>query len=176
MKAIPKRWISALRGDHAVHAIEEEEENKGVLTFQFKEGIYSENNLTSKIVYRSLKNTAKNRWQRQWEQEFGEEVEWDSVHLMMKSKLIENKIKVFVWKSINYGLNTKEKVSKMGKCDEMCSFCSLEKETILHLFCECEFVLPVWQAIYSVSRDVCEADFRDSKTIILDVMIAMVVP
>ena len=35
----------------------------------------------------------------------------------------------------------------MKKSDGWCAFCNAEKETIYHLFCDCDFSKPIWYAL-----------------------------
>ena len=87
-----------------------------------------------------------------WESEFREDVVWLKVYKYQFNRLLENRVKCFLWKSLNYGLNTKEKVERMKRGDGMCTFCSSEKETIIHLFSECDFIKPIWGNMQSKLR------------------------
>ena len=43
---------------------------------------------------------------------------------------------------------------------DLCIFCSIEKETILHLFCQCDKVLPLWDSFVNFINLGFEGNFR----------------
>ena len=49
--------------------------------------------------------------------------------------------------------------SRLFKCDmsttDMCTFCEVEKETTLHLLCECKYVLELWNNFVALLRGKC---------------------
>jgi len=51
------------------------------------------------------------------------------------------------WKAMNYGLNTEEKFEKMKLSNGNCVYCSIEKETVEHLFFYCELIERIWEVI-----------------------------
>ena len=157
MSAIPSTWIRILRRQwNDANEVEEESNDCGAMTCTINDLSMRGLDLSSKFVYESLNKSAdKNKWQIKWETIFDQSINWEHVYSFHKNDLLERKVKIFIWKSLNYGLNTKEKTKRMKIGNGKCSFCEIEDETVMHLFAECDYVRPIWQAICLVVRRVC---------------------
>ncbi len=44
-------------------------------------------------------------------------------------------------------LTLKKKTERMKRGNGRCSFCDLEKETVMHLFTDCEYLKPIWHSV-----------------------------
>ncbi len=151
MAAIPSKWLQILKrqqnqDDDMVEKLNECD--KLVMKCSASDSLLNEVTLSSKLIYNCLNRCPdKNRWQIQWELEFNKSINWKQVYSLHKNKLVERKVKLFIWKSLHYGLNTKEKTERMKMGNGRCSFCDLEKETVMHLFTDCEYLKPIWHSV-----------------------------
>ena len=50
---------------------------------------------------------------------------------------------------------------------DICAFCEEEKETILHLFCECKYVLELWNNFFVLLRGKCNINIQMENDILL---------
>ncbi len=88
----------------------------------------------------------KTRWELEWEANY-ENIEWSRVYKVLKNKLADRKALDTQWKSLTYGLCTEEKQKKMRLSNGMCKLCTIEIETVEHMFYECELVGKVWAVL-----------------------------
>ena len=173
MSAIPSIWLRILRQQLVeVNELDESKESD-IMKCTVHNTEMEGQKLTAKSVYECLnKSSNKNKWQLKWETVFNQPINWKQVFSFHKNDLLERKVKIFVWKSLNYGLNTKEKTKKMKIGNGKCSFCDIEDESVMHLFAECDFLRPIWHAINVMVRKVCNTklyDLEQSQAIILGV-------
>jgi hypothetical protein len=58
---------------------------------------------------------------------------------------VPNSTKVFMWRAYHNILPTKENLKQRGIVnDDLCQFCYLERETVLHVIWECPVAHDVW--------------------------------
>ncbi len=158
LKAIPQKWKDILKREHTtIH----QDEAPGILNLQKDIA-----KLTSKEVYSRLQNKkVKTRWEAEWEEKFGD-TNWKTVYDKVSNKLIERKVGDMQWKSINYGLCTEQKQKKMRLSDGFCKLCTVDEETVEHMFYECDLVDRVWVEIDRVIKEVWKVNCVRLKDII----------
>ena len=44
-----------------------------------------------------------------------------------------------------------------------CDFCEKFPESFIHIFCECDFVRPIWEELFKIIKDKYDIDFSTSK-------------
>jgi hypothetical protein len=58
---------------------------------------------------------------------------------------VPNSTKIFLWRACNDILPTKENLKKRGVVDDdLCRFCGIDRETIMHILWECPSSQDVW--------------------------------
>ncbi len=148
--AIPKIWKEKLT-----------DKNEKVIVTNNKKTDISE----SKKIYNILQGKKeKTRWEAQWEEQYGYQ-EWKVIHKSYRNKLAERKAIDMHWKAINYGLNTEEKLEKMKLSNGYCVFCSIEKETVEHLFFECELVERTWEVIDKMCKQIWNVNIVSARNV-----------
>ena len=156
--ALPKKWINTLR---------KKEEDCIKLTNQKSIPLHEKlSNITSKIMYETLqKEGDKTRWQISWEDKYGA-LQWDKINSSMKNKLSDRKCIDVHWKSLNFGLNTEEKLAKMKLSNGKCMSCTIEEETVEHLFHECELIERTWSVINEICHNIWDTNIDDIMSVI----------
>ena len=64
-------------------------------------------------------------------------------------------------------LTTNVFVSKFTGQSPICTFCNAHRETLLHLFAECDKVQCIWRAVVSLARDRLRCNIVLSKRVII---------
>ncbi len=83
------------------------------------------------------------------------------------NKMIERKAGDMHWKSLTYGLCTEEKQKKMRLSDGFCKLCTVDIESIEHLFYECELVERIWPIISKLTMAIWSVNCAHLKDVIL---------
>lgn len=92
-----------------------------------------------------LETIAHSRWLKQLNLDM---INWKTVYTQIYQCTNDTKLQDFQYKLIHRILVTNVSLVKFGiKDSDKCSFCGKEKETILHLFVECDKVRPLWSSI-----------------------------
>ena len=76
---------------------------------------------------------------------------WGNIYKLPFLVTIENKMRCFQFK-INHNIYyTNEKLHKINLHEhDRCSFCETDVETLTHLFAECAYVKPLWEALEEI--------------------------
>ena len=73
------------------------------------------------------------------------DIEWQKVHLTNLFCTLDTKLRSFYFKIFHKAIALNDFLFKIKKKDSPnCSLCGKEEETFVHLFCECEKVIPIW--------------------------------
>ena len=102
-------------------------------------------------VYRILienKNvpTAQGKWER--EEQIPENFQWNKVYTTLHTLTKDTHLKWFQYRLQNRILATNTYLTKIGiKNSESCSFCNTQRETLKHLFYECDIVKNFWDSV-----------------------------
>jgi len=69
----------------------------------------------------------------------------------LRKAKIENKVKEFVWKLIHQGLVTETMLVQWNlESNGKCHFCTVELETLTHIFCRCVVAKRFWKWIFDI--------------------------
>ena len=84
------------------------------------------------------------------------DIDWSIIHDSNFRCSIETQLRSFYFKVFHKAICTNRFLHKIGRNDSpLCHFCKLKEETLIHLFCECDVVTPLWDNM---------SDFIQSKT------------
>ena len=91
--------------------------------------------------------TAMNSWQH--EIQIGERGnQWNDIFRISNLANRDVNMKMFQYKILHRILATNNNLKQYGIVDsDLCDFCGLETESIIHIFCECEVTTPIWHHI-----------------------------
>ena len=102
------------------------------------------NNWVALFKKKSSNNLKVVERERKWEVDLGRiqgVFFWDRCYSNVKSIFFDNRLKIFYYNIVRGILKTNRIISKfVPEISENCTFCNTEKETILHLFWECNVV------------------------------------
>ena len=84
----------------------------------------------------------------------------DEIHNRNIKCTIETQLRSFYFKVFYKAIAFNSFLFKIGRKDSpLCSFCSKSPETMLHVFCECEKVRPIWDELLQLINDNLHADY-----------------
>ena len=102
---------------------------------------------------RLLKNVDPVKDERRWDEVFNENMEqrdWSVHHSNNFSCTIETQVRSFYFKLFHNAIGTNAFLHKIKKIESPnCFYCSQSPETLVHLFCKCPKVIPLWQKLLS---------------------------
>ena len=107
-----------------------------------------------KVVYRRLLDDQQISFNHRlyWEENLGIEITnlgWEEMYIKVLKLTNSTKLHFFQFRTINNYLITNVKLHKWKiKDSDLCTFCKEYRETILHLFFECEKVTTLWKLLY----------------------------
>lgn len=79
------------------------------------------------------------------------DMDWSIVHENNFSCSIETQLRAFYFKIFYKGICTKKFLARIGRSDSpACHFCNKVYETLVHLFCECEKITPLWDSLVTL--------------------------
>lgn len=118
---------------------------------------FVENSKPSKFVYKKLISTKSDLpipSQEKWNQEInltpGQEINWKAAYVLASKCTKSSKLIVFNFKFLHRRLSTNSFLQKIGLRDnDMCTFCQKEKESLLHLFWDCNNSRFFWNNVFS---------------------------
>ena len=74
-----------------------------------------------------------------------DDVDWPSIHESNFMSTIETQIRAFYFKVFHRAICTNQFLHKIGRTDSpLCYFCQNSSESYIHMFCDCDKVLPLW--------------------------------
>ena len=78
--------------------------------------------------------------------------DWEEIHLRNFKCAIESRLRSFYFKIFHRAtIAFRDFLFKIKRIDSPgCCFCQKVPETIIHIFCECDFVKPLWLEIYNI--------------------------
>jgi hypothetical protein len=88
--------------------------------------------------------------QNKWENLLNiKEVNWEFVYILSNDCTLDNTLKMFQHKLLHRTIPTNTFLYKCRLVEtELCAFCGETRDTILHLFCDCNIVKNIWLKIY----------------------------
>ena len=79
-----------------------------------------------------------------------DDVDWGIIHDNNFNCCIETQLRAFYFKIFHKAICTNKFLAKIGRSDSpFCHFCKKVDETLLHMFCECEKISPLWDDLVS---------------------------
>ena len=96
-----------------------------------------------KIEKRKPTQTQRILWEKDLEITITEE-EWKNMYIKTFGITNDTKIRYFQYRVINRILTTNTSRSKYTDISEKCQFCDEEKETVIHILCDCKKVKKLW--------------------------------
>ena len=81
---------------------------------------------------------------------------WDKIHVTNFFCTIDSKLRSFYFKIVHKTIALNDFLHKIKRRDSpICSLCDKENETMVHLFCECDKVTPIWIDMLDVISQKC---------------------
>ena len=73
------------------------------------------------------------------------DIDWADIHGNNFNCTIETQIRAFYFKIFHRAICTNQFLHKIGRIDSpLCYFCQKFTESYIHMFCDCEKILPMW--------------------------------
>ena len=77
-----------------------------------------------------------------------EDIDWADIHNNNFTCSVETHLKSFYFKIFHKAICTNKFLHKIGKIDSPnCCFCDKMPESLVHLFCDCEIITPLWDKL-----------------------------
>ena len=118
-----------------------------------------------KHLYSILRNRAYVDVENKWTDclDVLDELDWNDIHRANFNCTIETQLRSFYFKLFHRAICTNQFLHKIGRFDSPnCSFCKKFPETLLHLFCQCEKVSPLWDDLCFLINIISEESFTFS--------------
>ena len=97
------------------------------------------------LNYENVSMTSNQKWEVELNYNFDN---WQTIYKLPFCLQLESKYKWFQYRIVTRILGTNRLLHKMHiAASDLCTFCRKEPETIIHLFCKCENVIPLWQSL-----------------------------
>ena len=141
VKAIPKEWKAIIRDSTVT--------DENLVSENVHNELYSQ--LSAKFVYKKLISncsvhpTSQAHLLRKLNLQ---DVNWQTVYMLPRYCTIDSHTRIFQYKILNNILFLNNRLFKMNIVNsELCSFCEVEPETIIHLLCSCRKVKQLWSSV-----------------------------
>lgn len=109
-------------------------------------------------------NKAKTFWGDSFDEAKLDDDEWEEIHLRNFKCTIESRFRSFYFKIFHKAIGFKDFLYKIKRVDSPnCSFCNKVPETLIHIFCDCEVVVPLWKEILTILRSKYDPNLSFSK-------------
>ncbi len=93
-----------------------------------------------------------------------EDFEWVEIHTRNFKCTIETQLRSFYFKLFHKAFAFNKFLHKIGRKDSpLCFFCDKVPETVVHVFCECEKVNPIWNELQDLINDKLQTDYNFDK-------------
>ena len=92
-----------------------------------------------------------------------EDLDWEEIHFRNFKCSIDTRLRSFYFKVFHNAIAFNDFLFKIKRKDSPnCMFCKKLPETIIHFFCECEVVKPIWNDLDKIIRNKHDIDFASS--------------
>ena len=111
---------------------------------------------TAKFIYRELNSASPRIGEiaKKWEEEIPGRCELQRFCADIKSTTYVTKYASFQYRLLMRALVTNCQLFRWKKAESnQCTFCSMHKETVVHLFCECDKITPIWYSANSIMQE-----------------------
>ena len=102
-------------------------------------------------VLRSKDNSSQVKVGNKWEDWLGldrNEIDWSVMHNINFKCTIETQLRSFYFKVFHNAIALNSFLYKIGRRDSpLCYFCQELPETLIHIFCKCRVVAPMWRKL-----------------------------
>jgi hypothetical protein len=128
--------------------------------------ILPENIKIKQISHIWNQKTGKLKSERKWETLLNMELPWSKIWCHVYDSFSSCKAVQFQWKFLHNVIYTEHKLSLMNLSDGKCCICKSHRETLFHLFWECDFSKNVWTYVIQKlkSAKILENDFSISQS------------
>ena len=93
-----------------------------------------------------------------------EETDWDEIHIWNFKCSIDTHLRSFYFKIFHKAIAFNDFLFKINRRNSPnCDFCDKFPELVIHIFCECDFVRPVWEELFKIIKDNYDIDFFSFK-------------
>ena len=90
-----------------------------------------------------------------------EETDWDEIHIRNFKCSIDTRLRSFYFKIFHKAIAFNDFLFKINRRNSPnCDFCDKSPESVIHIFCECDFVRPVWEELFKIIKDNYDIDFQ----------------
>ena len=87
--------------------------------------------------------------------------DWEEIHLRNFKCTIESRLRSFYFKVFHRAIAFRDFLFKIKRIDSPeCCFCQKVPETIIHIFCECDVVAPLWLEIGNIFNLNTDSDIQ----------------
>ena len=92
-----------------------------------------------------------------------EDLDWEEIHFRNFKCSIDTRLRSFYFKVFHNAIAFNDFLFKIKRKDSPdCMFCKKLPETIIHFFCECEVVKPIWNDLDKIIRNKYDINFASS--------------
>jgi hypothetical protein len=92
-----------------------------------------------------------------------DDIDWSIIHNNNFTCSIETQLRAFYFKVFHKAICTNKFLNKIGRTDSpFCYFCNKSDETLVHLFCECDKIISLWDNLSSFIETKTGESFRFS--------------
>ena len=115
-------------------------------------------------VYRDLveRHTSHDLLQKKWSKTFNCDISKSEMQIAfdsIKKTTVIGKLRSFQYRLLRRAIFTNTHLKRWGLREtDRCSFCEIHEETVIHLFCECPNVQPLWSMMTQMAAEFCGAD------------------
>ena len=89
-----------------------------------------------------------------------EDTDWEEIHNRNFRCSIETRLRSFYFKIFHNAIAFNNFLFKINRKDSPnCDFCQNSPETIKHIFCNCEYVTPIWENLVKIIQNKFDVDF-----------------
>ena len=155
MKCIPSPWL-------------EDSHSKDIDIFENITSGLLHTNKVPKFTYSLLNETClPEKRIKFWENIFGTDAgddtvdtDWEEIHLRNFKCCIDTRLRSFYFKVFHKAIAFNDFLFKINRKDSpICDLCKKFPESIIHVFCECECVDPIWKNLVKIIQDKHDIDF-----------------
>ena len=92
-----------------------------------------------------------------------EDTDWGEIHLRNFKCCIDTRLRSFYFKVFHKAIAFNDFLFKINRKDSPnCDFCNKFPESIVHVFCECDYVIPIWDELVKIIQDKHDINFSIS--------------
>ena len=92
-----------------------------------------------------------------------EDTDWEEIHTRNFKCSVDTRLRSFYFKIFHKAIAFNDFLFKINRKDSPnCAFCDEVPESIIHIFCECDFVRPIWEELLKIIKDKHDIDFSAS--------------